>query len=122
MHPVLAEMLARSLPVVRKTVQQAWSQSLMSSPSDNTALWLPNLYQATLEACDTPEMLVTLKVGAQRRPVACTSPALNEQLGPLFHEEMFHTAFVKCYKLLDDDPAFKVRSLAHSAKQAGGMS
>lgn len=61
-HPILADMLARSLPPVRQTVQQAWTRTLMTSPFDNTTLWLPNLYQATLEACDTPEMLITARV------------------------------------------------------------
>ncbi len=31
--------------------------------NDNSAAWLENLYQATLEACAVPELLINLRVG-----------------------------------------------------------
>nr|XP_018266518.1 phosphatidylinositol 3-kinase [Kwoniella dejecticola CBS 10117]OBR88676.1 phosphatidylinositol 3-kinase [Kwoniella dejecticola CBS 10117] len=88
-HPLLAEILAHNLPPKSRTVQQAWSQTLLSSAHDNPNIWLHNLYQATLEASNVPELVVASK------------------LGPLIHEELFQTAFVKCYVQLETDQAFK---------------
>ncbi|OCF43750.1 phosphatidylinositol 3-kinase [Kwoniella heveanensis CBS 569] len=88
-HPLLAEILAHNLPPKSRTVQHAWSQTLLASAHDNPRVWLYNLYQATLESSDTPELVVA------------------SRLGPLIHEELFQTAFMKCYTLLDGDPSFK---------------
>ncbi|KAK6905037.1 hypothetical protein I203_105856 [Kwoniella mangroviensis CBS 8507] len=88
-HPLLAEILAHNLPPKSRTVQQAWSQTLLSSAHDNPNIWLHNLYQATLESSNVPELVIASK------------------LGPLIHEELFQTSFMKCYVQLESDPAFK---------------
>ncbi|WVF66281.1 hypothetical protein IAT40_001021 [Kwoniella sp. CBS 6097] len=88
-HPLLAEILAHNLPPKSRTVQHAWSQTLLASAHDNPRVWLYNLYQATLESSDTPELVVA------------------SRLGPLIHEELFQTAFMKCYMLLQADLPFK---------------
>ncbi|WRT63514.1 uncharacterized protein IL334_000419 [Kwoniella shivajii] len=88
-HPLLAEILAHNLPPKSRNVQQAWSQTLLSSAHDNPKVWLHNLFQATLEASSIPELVIASK------------------LGPLIHEELFQTAFMKCYLLLESDQSFK---------------
>ncbi|KAK8844641.1 hypothetical protein IAR55_006488 [Kwoniella newhampshirensis] len=58
-HPLLDEILAHNLPSKSRTVQHAWSQTLLLSPHDNPGVWLHNLFQATLEASKVPEMVIT---------------------------------------------------------------
>ncbi|KAE8538261.1 hypothetical protein D1P53_005601 [Cryptococcus gattii VGV] len=89
-HPLLSEILAHNLPPKPKSVQHAWTNTLLTTPHDSPSFWLHNLYQATLEASNVPEMTVT------------------SRLGPLIHTDLFQTAFVKCYLQLEDDAAFKV--------------
>lgn len=89
-HPLLSEILAHNLPPKPRSVQHTWTNTLLSSPNDSPSLWLHNLYQATLEASNIPEMTVT------------------SRLGPLINAELFQTAFAKCYLQLEDDAAFKV--------------
>nr|XP_019014364.1 phosphatidylinositol 3-kinase [Kwoniella pini CBS 10737]OCF53145.1 phosphatidylinositol 3-kinase [Kwoniella pini CBS 10737] len=88
-HPLLAEILIHNLPPKSRTVQQAWSQTLFSSAHDNPKIWLHNLYQATLEASNVPELVIASK------------------LGHLIHEELFQTAFMHCYVQLEADASFK---------------
>ncbi|WVQ93902.1 hypothetical protein IAU59_000980 [Kwoniella sp. CBS 9459] len=88
-HSLLAEILAHNLPPKSRNVQHAWSQTLLASAHDNPRVWLSNLYQATLESSDTPELVVA------------------SRLGPLIHEDLFQTAFMKCYTLLETDLPFK---------------
>lgn len=61
-HPLLSEILAHNLPPKPKSVQHAWTNTLLTSPHDSPSLWLHNLYQATLEASNVPEMTVTSRV------------------------------------------------------------
>ncbi|KIR57890.1 hypothetical protein I314_06396 [Cryptococcus bacillisporus CA1873] len=89
-HRLLSEILVHNLPPKPKSVQHAWTNTLLTSPHDSPSLWLHNLYQATLEASNVPEMTVT------------------SRLGPLIHTDLFQTAFVKCHLQLEDDAAFKV--------------
>ncbi|WWC85668.1 uncharacterized protein L201_000534 [Kwoniella dendrophila CBS 6074] len=84
-HPLLTEILAHNLPAKTRTIQQAWSQTLLSPASDNPKIWLNNLYQATLESSNVPELIVASK------------------LGPVIHEELFQTAFMRCYIQLESD-------------------
>ncbi|ORX39339.1 hypothetical protein BD324DRAFT_577344 [Kockovaella imperatae] len=60
-HPLIAEILARNLQVKTRSVQYAWTHTLMTSPHDNPSVWLHQLYQATLEASAVPEILITAK-------------------------------------------------------------
>lgn len=61
-HRLLSEILAHNLPPKPKSVQHAWTNTLLTSPHDSPSLWLHNLYQATLEASNIPEMTVTSRV------------------------------------------------------------
>nr|ODO02215.1 phosphatidylinositol 3-kinase [Cryptococcus depauperatus CBS 7855] len=87
-HPLLGEILAHNLPPKPRSVQHAWSQTLFVSAHDSPAVWLHNLYQATLEASNVPELVIT------------------SRLGQLIHNELFHTAFLKCYQQVEEDAAF----------------
>ncbi|RSH90651.1 hypothetical protein EHS25_001256 [Saitozyma podzolica] len=90
-QPRLAEILARNLPSETRSAQHAWTDTLLSSPHDNSSVWLHNLFQATLEGSCVPEMVIT------------------SRLGTTIHEDMFPTAFLKCYKQIQDDTRFKNR-------------
>ncbi|WVR03316.1 hypothetical protein IAU60_000307 [Kwoniella sp. DSM 27419] len=88
-HPILSEILAHNLASRTRTIRQAWSQTLLASPHDNPQLWLHNLYQATLESCQVPELIVAAR------------------LGNLFNRGLFQTAFMKCYSDLENDQGFR---------------
>lgn len=61
-HPLLNEILARNLPAKSRTVQHAWTHTLMSTQTENATVWLQNLYQATLEASAVPELVINSRV------------------------------------------------------------
>jgi FKBP12-rapamycin complex-associated protein len=61
-QPRLAEILARNLPSQTRSAQHAWTDTLLSSPHDNSSVWLHNLFQATLEGSCVPEMVITSRV------------------------------------------------------------
>ncbi|KAL7423565.1 hypothetical protein Q5752_001145 [Cryptotrichosporon argae] len=84
-HPILADIVQRNVPPRARSVQQAWTNTLLSSAHEVSGVWLHNLYQATLEACAVPEMVIT------------------HRLGPMLHDELFQTAFLKCYTEIDGD-------------------
>ena len=75
-HPLVAEILARSLPAKTRSVQYAWEHTLMTSTHDNTLMWLPQLFQATLEASAVPEMVITARVSIFTDIVLTASLAL----------------------------------------------
>ncbi|ODN80500.1 hypothetical protein L202_02731 [Cryptococcus amylolentus CBS 6039] len=87
-HPLLAEILAHNLPPKPRSVQHAWTHTLLSSAHDSPSVWLHSLYQATLEASGIPEVVIT------------------SRLGSMVHGDIFQTAFLKCYTSLEDDPVF----------------
>ncbi|WWD22809.1 hypothetical protein CI109_107303 [Kwoniella shandongensis] len=61
-HPLLDGILAHNLPPKTRTSQHAWTQILLSSTHDNPGVWLYNLYQATLEASNVPELVVSARL------------------------------------------------------------
>ncbi len=62
-HPLLAELLSRNLPSRSRSVRHAWNHTLLSSAHDNTAVWSNNLYQATMDASNVPELVINSRVG-----------------------------------------------------------
>lgn len=68
-HPILSEIVDRNLPEKPRTVQHAWTATLLSSPTEGVSdpsTWLANLYQATLEASAVQELVLTAKVSPSK--------------------------------------------------------
>lgn len=61
-HPLLSEILHRTLPFQLRSVRNAWTHTFFSSDVGKASIWLHRLYQATVEASGSNEMIIASSV------------------------------------------------------------